>query len=493
MLTLPNGKSQFLDADGNPLAGGFVYHYVPGTTTPKDTYKDYGGAALNTNPIVLEPDGFAVIFGDGSYRQIVTDSLGNQLWDQNTKTAQVSDALPLTGGTLTGALTVPSLTDTAQQLITVSPTGDAVSTLTSLSVQGSTLSTTTREFLVNVSLITNKRNGGAGSITPSVALYTGVQGQNGTSDIWSVRSTMTQDAGSGTYNGIAHEIDVVNNVANRGDTLGSAGLASPVSYGVAISATGTLRSTAAVLVTAGTAQLFNRGFCVSNNSVAQAAFQDLGNSTISYEIQGTHTYGIDAKAANLTGAAIRLGNGQYIKARDVGDTTDYKVLVQSATNLFLGDTTAGAIVANNIVEPVTDNVYTCGANGLRWSAVWSANGAIQTSDPTLKTDITVLASMPPETISGLLAAIQPIRFRWVSGGKDVDGNDVPGKRLHWGWDAENIKSAFDAAGSDFGGFVLGDDGTKHLRPDQLIPVLWRAVQMLTERVASLEAKSTSTP
>jgi hypothetical protein len=36
--------------------------------------------------------------------------------------------------------------------------------------------------------------------------------------------------------------------------------------------------------------------------------------------------------------------------------------------------------------------------------------------------------------------------------------------------------------------VLGEDGAHHLRPDQLIPVLWKATQELYERVRALEAK-----
>ncbi len=88
--------------------------------------------------------------------------------------------------------------------------------------------------------------------------------------------------------------------------------------------------------------------------------------------------------------------------------------------------------------------------------------------------------------TGLLSAIDPITYRWKVGGYDIDGNERPGKRMHWGWDASQVKAAFDAAGMDFGGYVLAEDGTQHLRPDQLVPVLWRVVQMLLDRVEALE-------
>jgi hypothetical protein len=81
---IPNAKQQFLDANGNPLAGGFVYFYIPSTTTFKNTYQNAALSILNTNPIVLDSAGEAIIYGNGSYRQIVTDVNGNLIWDQTT-------------------------------------------------------------------------------------------------------------------------------------------------------------------------------------------------------------------------------------------------------------------------------------------------------------------------------------------------------------------------------------------------------------------------
>lgn len=82
---LPNAQQTFLDDDGNPLAAGYVYMYVPGTTTPKTTWQDRNFTTSNTNPIVLDSAGRARIWGDGAYRQIVQDSLGNTVWDQITQ------------------------------------------------------------------------------------------------------------------------------------------------------------------------------------------------------------------------------------------------------------------------------------------------------------------------------------------------------------------------------------------------------------------------
>lgn len=79
---LPNGRQQFFDDDGLPLGLGTVTMYVPLTTTFKDTWSDAAQGALNTNPIVLDLAGEAVIWGIGLYRQIVKDVLGNTIWDE---------------------------------------------------------------------------------------------------------------------------------------------------------------------------------------------------------------------------------------------------------------------------------------------------------------------------------------------------------------------------------------------------------------------------
>lgn len=48
---------QFLDNSGEPLAGGFLYTYLAGSTTPATTYQSSAGSSTNTNPIVLDSYG----------------------------------------------------------------------------------------------------------------------------------------------------------------------------------------------------------------------------------------------------------------------------------------------------------------------------------------------------------------------------------------------------------------------------------------------------
>ena len=82
---LPNGEQQFIDENGAPYAGGSVFFYIPNTLTPKNTWQDVGETILNTNPVILDAAGRAIIYGSGQYRQILKDSLGNTVWDQLTQ------------------------------------------------------------------------------------------------------------------------------------------------------------------------------------------------------------------------------------------------------------------------------------------------------------------------------------------------------------------------------------------------------------------------
>lgn len=92
---LQNGKQQFFNANGVPLAGGSVAFYLPGTLIPVNTYQDSGLTALNSNPITLDAGGSCVIWGaDGTlFRQIVKDSLGNTIWDQAVGDAPINGVI----------------------------------------------------------------------------------------------------------------------------------------------------------------------------------------------------------------------------------------------------------------------------------------------------------------------------------------------------------------------------------------------------------------
>jgi len=148
------------------------------------------------------------------------------------------------------------------------------------------------------------------------------------------------------------------------------------------------------------------------------------------------------------------------------------------------------------LHPESDNSYYLGVGSYRWAAVYAANGTIQTSDQRAKTEIND-ASLG----SNFIKSLRPVSYKWIEGGRqetlERDENNearfesIPGKRTHWGFVAQEVKQAVDAAGVDFGGWVLTDkddpDSQQALRYDQFIAPLTKALQ---ETMAELEALKT---
>jgi hypothetical protein len=81
------------------LAGGSVGMYVPGTLNYSQTWQDAGETILNTNPVGLDANGCALMYGGGTYRQILYDNLQNVVWDRPTTTPPIN---PVWAGTATG-------------------------------------------------------------------------------------------------------------------------------------------------------------------------------------------------------------------------------------------------------------------------------------------------------------------------------------------------------------------------------------------------------
>jgi hypothetical protein len=120
---LPNGEQMFTDNNGLPLSAGCVYFYIPGTTSPKTTYQNAAQTIANTNPVLLDAAGRAIIYGTGTYRQIVQQAPcpgGTQIWDQIT--ADTSSSATIYAGASSGTpnsitVTAPAFTGADGQVI----------------------------------------------------------------------------------------------------------------------------------------------------------------------------------------------------------------------------------------------------------------------------------------------------------------------------------------------------------------------------------------
>ena len=130
-LLSPTPKQQFFDSDGIPLAGGKIYTYAAGTTTPITTYVDAAGVTTNTNPIILNSLGQADIWllSTASYKFVVKDANEVLLFTTDniavTLTVASFAAPPVIGDATPNSayFTTISLTDNTASKLNVGTTG----------------------------------------------------------------------------------------------------------------------------------------------------------------------------------------------------------------------------------------------------------------------------------------------------------------------------------------------------------------------------------
>ncbi len=93
------------DADGNPLAGGKLYTYQAGSSTPQATYTDRSEGEANTNPIILNSRGEARVWLKDSwnYKFILTDADDVLIWSEDN-IAHLNDLSISTSKLANGAL-----------------------------------------------------------------------------------------------------------------------------------------------------------------------------------------------------------------------------------------------------------------------------------------------------------------------------------------------------------------------------------------------------
>lgn len=114
---------QFFDANGAPLAGGKLYTYVAGTTTPHATYTDSTQDTENTNPIILDANGECVVWMDETaYKLVLNDANDVLQWtrdnvqfipDGSITTIKLADGSVTTAKLSDGAVTSAKIADQA--------------------------------------------------------------------------------------------------------------------------------------------------------------------------------------------------------------------------------------------------------------------------------------------------------------------------------------------------------------------------------------------
>ena len=111
---------QFFDNNGVPLAGGLLYTYAAGTTTPQATFTSVTGVTANANPIVLDsagrPSSEVWLTSNLTYKFKLQTSLSVDVWTM--------DNIPgISGFTTTTIAALPALPATASDVVFVTDVG----------------------------------------------------------------------------------------------------------------------------------------------------------------------------------------------------------------------------------------------------------------------------------------------------------------------------------------------------------------------------------
>lgn len=86
-IIIAEGKQSYTNDAGVPLAGGRLYTYDAGTTTPRLTWSDSAQTAPHTNPIILDARGEATVFWSGAYKVELRTATDVPIWTVDNITA----------------------------------------------------------------------------------------------------------------------------------------------------------------------------------------------------------------------------------------------------------------------------------------------------------------------------------------------------------------------------------------------------------------------
>lgn len=189
---------QFFDNSGLPLAGGLLYTYAAGTTTPLATYSNSGGGTANANPIVLDSagrvSGEVWLTTGSSYKFVLKTSAGVTIWtNDNIAGVPASSQTSLRiNGTTSGYVDLQTVPVAGANTITFpAATGTVL-----LNPNTAFTGTSTFEYITATYDISGRNITASGSMTVASMLY-----GSGTGQFKIPAGTTAQRAGAFNGNG----------------------------------------------------------------------------------------------------------------------------------------------------------------------------------------------------------------------------------------------------------------------------------------------------
>lgn len=225
----------------------------------------------------------------------------------------------------------------------------------------------------------------------------------------------------------------------------------------------------------------------NTNSYAQFNIQNISNGgSASTDIVATANNGTET--ANYVNLGINSGNYNngtssllngannaylYNKGEDfvIGNASTSKSIIfftggDGPSNEKIRVNSSGVAFKSDLF-PSSDNNYLLGKSGARWSAVWSANGTIQTSDIRTKKNIRPLQYGLAEVLK-----LHPVTYQWKN---EVNGNNKVGLV------AQEVQGLIPEV-------VAGDAARETLGMNyaELVPVLIKAIQEQQLQIEALK-------
>jgi hypothetical protein len=172
-----------------------------------------------------------------------------------------------------------------------------------------------------------------------------------------------------------------------------------------------------------------------------------------------------------TGADFVIGNGTpgyHLEFFTNGySLTNERMRIAANGNVGIGTTTFNdKLAVGGHVAPSSDNSFSLGKSGAKWSEVWAVNGAIQTSDARLKTNI-----QPMQADMDRMMELNPVQYNWKN---DSTGNKKIGLIAQ-----ELEKLVAEVVTSD------KNTGSLGVNYAELMPVLIAMVQQQQQQLARL--------
>lgn len=243
------------------------------------------------------------------------------------------------------------------------------------------------------------------------------------------------------------------------------------------------------------------GITITNGSGAITIASSGGGGVTS--VSGTGS----ANGFSLSGTVTSTGNltlGGALSSitQTVSLTDEIGMYTGAATGFIFGNTSQGY---PNAIIPPSPSTYTLGRSGQQWSTIYIQTAAVVGSD---ERDKIVLGPTPG---LNFISRLETVQYKLKLGGYDVkvipdtnppefDKTPIPGRRIHYGMLAQQVKSVIDELQlPDFGGWVSKNpadpEAEQALRYEEFIAPMIKSIQELktivdaqAARIAALESR-----